>query len=129
MTLLEFSDEQRAFAEAIRDFAARECGSREQLEALTDHGREPHNAELYDRIAQLGWLGAAIPEAYGGSGGGAIELCVLCEEFSRGQIPMGFFPISMMAARPVERFGSEELKQELLHGIAAGTVEAIAMSE
>ncbi|MEA2144891.1 MAG: hypothetical protein QOG59_478, partial [Solirubrobacteraceae bacterium] len=57
------------------------------------------------------------------------ELCVLCEEFSRGQIPMGFFPISMMAARPVERFGSEALKQELLTGIAGGRVEAIAMSE
>jgi isovaleryl-CoA dehydrogenase len=129
MSLLSFTDEQRAFAEAIRDFAARECGTREQLEALTDHGREPHNAELYARIAELGWLGAAIPEAYGGSGGGATELCLLCEEFSRGQIPMGFFPISMMAARPVQRFGSEALKQELLGGIAAGRVEAIAMSE
>jgi isovaleryl-CoA dehydrogenase len=129
MSLLTFTDEQRAFAEAIRDFAARECGTREQLQALTDHGREPHNPELYAQIAQLGWLGAAIPEAYGGSGGGATELCVLCEEFSRGQIPMGFFPISMMAARPVQRFGSEELKQELLTGIAAGRVEAIAMSE
>jgi alkylation response protein AidB-like acyl-CoA dehydrogenase len=129
MSLLTFTDEQRAFAEAIRDFAARECGTREQLDALTDHGREPHNAELYARIAALGWLGAAIPEAYGGSGGGATELCVLCEEFSRGQIPMGFFPISMMAARPVQRFGSEALKQELLAGISGGWVEAIAMSE
>ena len=128
MSLLTFTDEQQAFAEAIRDFAAREC-SREQLERLTDHGREPHNAELYARIAQLGWLGAAIAEEYGGSGGGATELCILCEEFSRGHIPMGFFPISMMAAKPVARFGSEELKQELLPGIVAGTVEAIAMSE
>ena len=129
MSLLTFTDEQRAFADAIRDFAARECATHEQLDALTDHGREPHNADLYARIAGLGWLGAAIPEAYGGAGGGAIELCILCEEFSRGQIPMGFFPISMMAAKPVERFGSEELKQELLNGIVAGTVEAIAMSE
>jgi alkylation response protein AidB-like acyl-CoA dehydrogenase len=129
MSLLTFTDEQRAFAQAIRDFAARECGTHEQLDALTDHGREPHNQDLYERIAALGWLGAAIPEAYGGSGGGAVELCILCEEFSRGQIPMGFFPISMMAAKPVERFGTEELKQELLGGIVRGTVEAIAMSE
>jgi alkylation response protein AidB-like acyl-CoA dehydrogenase len=59
---------------------------------LTDRGREPHNQALYERIAELGWLGAAIPEEYGGSGGGATELCLLCEEFARGQIPMGFFP-------------------------------------
>jgi len=129
MTLLRFSDEQRAFAEAIRDFAARECGTREQREALTQGGREPHNQELYSRIAALGWLGAAIPEPYGGSGGGAVELCLLCEEFSRGQIPMGFFPVTMMAAKPVERFATEELKHELLPAIVGGQVQAIAMSE
>src|SRR5579875_2695013 len=129
MTLLSLTDEQRAFVEAIRDFARRECGTREQRDALTDHGHEPHNADIYARIAELGWLGAAIPERYGGSGGGAIELCLLCEEFSRGQIPMGFFPITMMAARPVERFATVELRDELLTGIVDGRVEAIAMSE
>jgi alkylation response protein AidB-like acyl-CoA dehydrogenase len=96
---------------------------------VTEHGREPHNPDVYARIAELGWLGAAIPERYGGSGVGPIELCLLCEEFSRGQIPMGFFPVTMMAAKPVERFGSEELKRELLSGIVAGEVGAIAMSE
>jgi alkylation response protein AidB-like acyl-CoA dehydrogenase len=129
MTISTLTDEQRAFVEAIRDFARRECGTREQREALTDHGREPHNQELYERIAHLGWLGVAIPEQYGGSGGGAVDLCLLCEEFSRGQIPMGFFPISMMTARPVQRFGTDELKAEILGGIVHGRVEAIAMSE
>jgi hypothetical protein len=51
MALLQLSDEQQAFVEAIRDFARRECGTREQREALTEHGREPHNQELYERIA------------------------------------------------------------------------------
>ncbi|MBV9423868.1 MAG: acyl-CoA/acyl-ACP dehydrogenase [Solirubrobacterales bacterium] len=129
MPIRTLTDEQRAFVEAIRDFARRECGTREQREALTDHGREPHNQGLYERIADLGWLGVAIPEAYGGSGGGAVDMCLLCEEFSRGLIPMGFFPITMMAARPVERFATEELKREILGGITRGHVEAIAMSE
>ena len=111
------TDEQRAFVEAIRDFARRECGTREQRDALTDHGREPHNQELYERIAELGWLGVSIPEEYGGAGGGAVDMCLLCEEFSRGQIPMGFFPITMMSARPIEQFATEELKQEILTGI------------
>ncbi len=127
--MLTQTDEQRAFVEAIRDFARRECGTREQRDALTDHGEEPHNAEIYARIAELGWLGVAIPEEYGGAGGGAVDMCLLCEEFARGMIPMGFFPISMMSARPVERFATEELKREILAGIVAGKVEAIAMSE
>ncbi len=126
---MNLTDEQRAFVEAIRDFARRECGTREQRDALTDHGREPHNPEIYAKIAELGWLGAAIPEEYGGAGGGSVDLCLLCEEFSRGQIPMGFFPVTMMNARPVELFGSEALKEEILSRIVAGTVYAIAMSE
>jgi isovaleryl-CoA dehydrogenase len=129
MTIQNLTDEQRAFVEAIRDFARRECGTREQRDALTDNGREPHNQHVYERIAQLGWLGVAIPEQYGGSGGGAVDMCLLCEEFARGQIPMGFFSVSMITAGAVERFGTEEQKQEILGGIAAGRVEAIAMSE
>src|SRR5579884_815996 len=98
------TDEQRAFVEAIRDFARRECGTREQREALTDGGREPHNQELYDRIASLGWLGVSIPERYGGAGGGAVDMCLLCEESARGQIPMGFYGVSMITSGAVERF-------------------------
>jgi hypothetical protein len=36
----------------VREFAARECGTRQQRYALTDGGREPHNAELYAKVAQ-----------------------------------------------------------------------------
>jgi isovaleryl-CoA dehydrogenase len=126
---LNLTDEQRAFVESIRDFAKRECGTREQRDALTHNGTEPHNPEIYAKIAELGWLGAAIPVAYGGTGGGSVDLCLLCEEFARGQIPMGFFPVTMMSARPVELFGTDALKDEILPRIVAGTVYAIAMSE
>jgi isovaleryl-CoA dehydrogenase len=129
LSILSLSDEQHAFVEALRDFARRECGTREQRDALTDHGREPHNAEIYARIASLGWAGVAIPARYGGAGGGAVDLCLLCEEFARGLIPMGFFPVTMMAARPVELFASEALRDEILGGIVHGRTGAIAMSE
>jgi isovaleryl-CoA dehydrogenase len=126
---MQLTDEQRAFVEAIRDLAQRECGTREQRNALTANGTEPHNPELYALIAKLGWLGAAIPEEYGGSGGGAVEMCLLCEEAALGQIPMGFYSVSMITAGAFERFGTEEQKREILGGIVAGAVESIAMSE
>ena len=129
MTIQNLTDEQNAFVEAIRDFARRECGTREQRDALTEGGREPHNQTLYEQIASLGWLGVAIPEAYGGAGGSAVDMCLLCEEFARGLIPMGFFPVTMMAARPVELFGTDELKEEILGGLVRGRTGAIAMSE
>ena len=123
------TDEQQAFVESIRDFARRECGTREQRDALTDHGREVHNRDIYRRLAELGWLGVSIPEAYGGSGGGAVDMCLLLEESARGQIPMGFFGVTMIVAGAYQRFGSEEQKQEILGGIGDGAVECIAMSE
>jgi isovaleryl-CoA dehydrogenase len=129
MTVRSLTDEQRAFAEAVRDFANRECGTREQRDALTDHGQDVHNQQLYERIAELGWLGVTIPEEYGGSGAGAVELCLLLEEVSRGMIPIGFVGVSMITAGAVRRFGSEEQNQEILGGVVRGRVEAIAMSE
>jgi alkylation response protein AidB-like acyl-CoA dehydrogenase len=129
MALHLLTDEQRAFVESIRDFSARECGTREQRDRLTDHGREPHNQEMYERVADLGWIGVSIPEPYGGSGGGAVDMCLMLEETSRGMIPIHFVGVSMITAGAVGRFGSEERKQEILGGIARGRPEAIAMSE
>jgi alkylation response protein AidB-like acyl-CoA dehydrogenase len=124
-----FTDEQIAFRDAVREFAARECGTPEQREALTKGYTDFQNMELYRRIAELGWLGVAIPEEYGGSGGGMVDLCLFLEEISRGMIPAGEFGISSIVAGAYERFGTEEQKQEILRGIVAGNVEAIAMSE
>ncbi len=129
MTLRNLTDEQRAFVESIRDFAARELGTREQRDRLTDHGREPHNQEIYERVAALGWIGVSIPEEYGGSGGGAVDMCLMLEETARGMVPIQFVGVSMITAGAVGRFASDELKQELLGGIARGRPEAIAMSE
>jgi alkylation response protein AidB-like acyl-CoA dehydrogenase len=124
-----FTDEQVAFREAVREFAARECGTPEQREALTKGYSDFQNMELYGKLADLGWLGVAIPEEYGGSGGGMVDLCLFLEEISRGMIPAGEFGISSIVAGAYERFGTEEQKEEILRGIVDGNVEAIAMSE
>ena len=124
-----FTSEQEAFAEAVRDLANRECGTRAQRDALTNDGQEPHNVELYAKVAELGWLGIAVPEAYGGSGGGAVDLCLFLEELAYGQIPIGGFPVTAITAGAYERFGTEEQKEEILTGVVKGAVEAIAMSE
>ncbi len=123
------SDEQQAFVDAIRDLAQRECGTREQRDALTQNNTEPHNPAMYKKVADLGWLGVAIPAEFGGSGGGLVDLCLFLEEISYGLVPIGGFPVSAICAGPYERFGTDEQKQEILTGIADGVVEAIAMSE
>jgi isovaleryl-CoA dehydrogenase len=123
------TDEQQELTAALRDFCRRECGTREQRDALTDGGRHPHNQDLYAKMAELGWLGVAIPEAYGGAGGGMVDLCLFLEETARGMAPIGAFGVSMIVGGAYERFGTEEQKQEILGGILRGRVESIAMSE
>jgi alkylation response protein AidB-like acyl-CoA dehydrogenase len=123
--MITLTDEQQAFVEAMRDFSARECGTREQRESHT-HG---HDADIYRRIAELGWVGVSIPEEYGGGGGSVVDMCLLLEEATRGLLPVGFMAVSLIVAGAVERFGTEEQKHEILGGIAGGHPYAIAMSE
>src|SRR2546423_9693604 len=86
------TDEQRDFVAAIRDFCERECGTQEQRERLTNGYSEAHSAELYSKMAELGWLGVTIPERYGGSDGSMLDACLFMESSSRGLAPIGGSP-------------------------------------
>ncbi|HSI81138.1 MAG TPA: acyl-CoA dehydrogenase family protein [Solirubrobacterales bacterium] len=128
---MDFSltDEQRDFVEAIRDFCRRECGTTEQRERLTRGYTELHSAEIYGKLAELGWLGVSIDEEYGGSGGGMVDACLFMEETSRGLAPINGYATTLIVAGATQRFGTEEQKRGILGGIASGSVEAIAMTE
>jgi alkylation response protein AidB-like acyl-CoA dehydrogenase len=126
---VRLTQEQAVFVEALRDFCKRELGTREQREALTGGGRIPHNQELYERVADLGWLGIGIPEEYGGVGGGMVDQCLFLEETGRGQLPIAGYSVTAIVAGAYLRFGTQEQKKEILGGIVRGRTEAIAMSE
>jgi len=128
-TTVQLTDERRAFVESIRDFCRRECGTREQRDRLTDGGKHAHSQELYERMAELGWLGVAVPEEYGGSGAGAVDMCLLLDELAFGRAPVAGIGTTFIVAGAYERFGTDEQKQGILGGIVRGAVEAIAMSE
>ena len=121
--------EQRDFVEAIEEFCRRECGTREQRDALTANGTEPHNDAMYRRMAELGWLGAGLPECYGGSGGGTTEMCLFAEHTAYGLAPVGGFTTTIIAAGPYLKFGTEQQCDQIVRGVVNGAVESIAMSE
>ena len=112
--LLELTTEQRAFADAVESFCRRECGTREQRDALTSAtsatpgGGHAHSPELYRKVAELGWLGVGLPEADGGSGGGAVEMCLFLEETARAMAPLGGWTTSVIVGGTYARFGSDE---------------------
>ncbi|MET8220365.1 acyl-CoA dehydrogenase family protein [Streptomyces hirsutus] len=129
MTTHAFTGEQQDFVEAVRDFCRRECGTREQRDALTDGGEEQHNAELYAKLAAVGYVGVSVPEEYGGSGGGLIDQVLAFEELWRGLAPVHGMGPSHTVAGVYKRFGTEAQKAAALGAICEGKVYAISISE
>lgn len=129
MTAHGFTEEQHEFAKAVRQFAAKECGTREQRDALTDDGTEQHNQALHEKLANAGYLGVSIPEEYGGSGGGIVEQVILFEELWRGMVPVHGAGTSHTVAGVYKRYATEDQKKSVLGAICSGEVMSISISE
>ena len=116
-----FSEEQEMLRQSARSLLEKECPStlvRRLMEE--ERGYEP---ELWKKIAELGWLGLVIPEAYGGSALGYVDLVLVLEEMGRVVLPSPFI-WTVMVAEAINRAGSEAQKKALLPKIAAGELIA-----
>lgn len=116
-------------AAAIRDFSQRECGTLAQRDALTEGGTQANSPLILAKLAALGWLGVSLPAEYGGGGAGFVDECVFLEESSRGLLPIYGYGSGLTAAQTYLRWGSEEQKRTVVGNLAAGRLEAIALSE
>jgi acyl-CoA dehydrogenase len=79
--------------------------------------------EFYAAMAAGGWIGIAIPEAYGGSGRGINEASVVLEEVAASGACMNgatSVHLSIFGMHPVALHGSEEMKQKYLPRVARG---------
>ncbi|MCZ4562309.1 acyl-CoA/acyl-ACP dehydrogenase [Rhodococcus sp. IEGM 1401] len=126
---IDLTQEQTAFAQAVASFCAKEAGTRAQRDALTEHGKHTHNQALYDKMAELGWLGAIISEEHGGAGGSTVDLCILLEESAKAMAPIGGIGPTLITGAAYEKFGTPAQKETVLGGIVAGRSYSISMSE
>jgi hypothetical protein len=87
--------------------------------------------ELWSEAGKLGYLGVAVPEEYGGGGGGIGDLAAVCEELATAGCPLLLMVVSpAICATVIARFGTEQQKQRWLPGFANGTVKmAFAITE
>ena len=85
---------------------------------------ENYDVSLWREMGAMGWIGASIPEEYGGGGLGRLPICVLAEELGRALAPVPFSSSVYLAAEALMLFGSSSQKQEYLPRLACG--DAIA---
>jgi len=125
---LGLSEEQEILKTSARDFLAKEC-SKELVKEL-DESDTGYSAEMWQKMAELGWMGLVFPEEYGGSGGTFLDLVVLLEEMGYNILPGPFFSTVVLGGLPILSAGSEEQKKEILPRIANGeAILTMALTE
>jgi acyl-CoA dehydrogenase len=124
----DFSSEQIELKEQVRRYLADRC-DRKAVRAILD-GPQSYDQALWQGLGDLGYLGASIPEAYGGLGAGYLEACVIAEELGRALAPVPFSSSIALAAECLMIAGSETQKQTYLRGLATGkSIATLAVAE
>jgi alkylation response protein AidB-like acyl-CoA dehydrogenase len=125
----DFSEDQKYLAGEARKFLSAQCPTTEVRKVLNDD-KTAYHADLWKKVVEMGWLGAAIPEEHGGLGLGMLEMCVLAEEMGRAVAPVPFASTAYFLTEAVKLAGSDKQKAAILPLIAAGDViGAYAASE
>jgi len=125
----QLTHEQQLLQETARKFAQSELL---ELARQVEESDEPPGIELRKRFAEMGFLGANLPEQYGGAGMSHLDAVLVLEEIAKASIAVAF-PIFESCFGPclaIAHFGSEELKQRILPKVCSGeVVVAVSMSE
>ncbi|WP_420134556.1 acyl-CoA dehydrogenase family protein, partial [Rhodopseudomonas sp.] len=114
----DFSDDQKQLRDQARRFLAEKCPPRAVRAVL--EGKADYDRDLWKGLAEMGFLGVAIPEEFGGTGAGHLELCVIAEELGRALAPVPFASTVYLAAEALLIAGSDEQKQKWLPKISSG---------
>ncbi len=112
-----FSEEQNLLRDQVRRFMAERCPM-PKVRALMDTD-DAFDPQLWQQAGELGWLGLIVPEPYGGSGLGWVDLTVVLEETARGLCPLPIAAHALSVAA-VRRCGSERNQSEWLPPMASG---------
>jgi alkylation response protein AidB-like acyl-CoA dehydrogenase len=125
---IALDEDQRMLRETAVSFAqnalpAARIRELETTEAGYDRG-------VWKEMAQMGWIGAALPEIYGGAETGWLELALIIEALGQGAIPSPLFSSVIEAAFTLLDAGADRQKQEWLPRIAAGeSLMTVALME
>ena len=116
----DLTEEQQLVQQTARDFAAREIEPK--AAELDKTARWP--TEIVARMAELGFLGIAIPTELGGAGLDHVSYALVTEEVSRACASCGVIMSvnNSLFCDPLNKYGTEWQKQEILAPTASGSI-------
>ncbi len=119
---LTFSEEQNLIRDSVQRFARDSY----PFETRRKLGETPEgfNRDTWKTFAELGWLGVALPEDYGGSGGSAVEVMILMEAFGRALVVEPYLTGAVLGGTTLLLGGDDSQRRSLLPRLAAGELLA-----
>jgi alkylation response protein AidB-like acyl-CoA dehydrogenase len=115
---LDFSEEQIMLRTMARDFLTDKFPKK--VVGELEESETGHSPDIWKEMVELGWMGLALPEEYGGEGMTFLDLAVVLEEMGRACVPGPYFSTVVLGALPILALGSEEQKKKYLPEIASG---------
>ena len=116
----EFSEEE----EAVQELAGQILGDATSFDRLreveADTDGPGYDQVLWASLAESNMLGLALSEEYGGQDWSFLALCLLFEQAGRNLAPVPLLESIVYTALPIQQFGTEALKKDLLPGVASG---------
>ena len=115
----DFTEEQRMMIDSVKEFVDREIWPHKPRFEQKDYEL---THEVMKKIGELGLLGVAVPEAYGGLGMGFVTTMLVCDYISgaTGSIATAFGAHTGIGTLPITLYGTEEQKQEYIPKLATG---------
>ncbi len=123
--LIQLTEEQKMLRDMAREFTAKEIAPRDKW--MDENG---FDWELYHKIAEAGFMGANIPEQYGGGNGGIVDTTIIAQEFAKGSASIAtFIGGHWLAANLILENGTEEQRQKYMPEAVAGKIFAFGLTE
>lgn len=114
--------EQAAIQNAVREFLAKEAKT---LAREAEESEDGYSRELWQKMADLGWMGVSFPEEYGGSGGDFLDLILILEEMGKVLVPGPYIPAVICSGHAILKYGSEAQRKEFLPKLTNGSLMTI----
>jgi 3-oxocholest-4-en-26-oyl-CoA dehydrogenase beta subunit len=116
----DFTEEQEAAKELGSKILADASSFDRLREVERDESGPGFDREVWSQLAESNLIGLALDEEFGGQGFDFFSLCLVLEEAGRNLTPIPLMESIVYTALPIQKFGSDALKKDLLERVVAG---------